>query len=86
MRQHAQKVTLYSKPDCPLCSKAKRLLEKLQPEFGFGIEEVDITRDEALYERYRWEIPVIAVGDRELLKGRIAEEPLREVLRSAFEN
>ena len=80
------KVTLYTKPDCSLCFKAKQLLEKLQPEFGFALEEVDITRDEALYERYRWEIPVIAVGGKELLKGRITEEQLREVLHGAFED
>lgn len=86
MNKDERKVTLYTKPDCPLCLKAKRLLQELQPEFGFALEEVDITQDEGLYERYRWEIPVIAVEGKERLKGRIPEERLRAVLHSAFQN
>lgn len=75
------KVTLYTKSDCSLCFKAKKLLETLQAEgVAFELEEVDITRDEALYERYRFEIPVIAVNGVEALKGRITLEALREAL------
>lgn len=77
------KVTLYTKSDCSLCFKAKKLLETLRAEgVAFELEEVDITRDEALYERYRFEIPVIAVDGVETLKGRITLEALREALLS----
>jgi len=64
-----------------LCFKAKKLLETLQAEgVAFELEEVDITRDEALYERYRFEIPVVAVNGVERLRGRITLEALREAL------
>ena len=74
------KVTLYTKPGCSLCFKAKKLLEELRSERAFELEEIDITGDEALYERYRWEIPVIAVEGVERLRGRFSIDELRDAL------
>jgi len=40
-----RKVTLYTKPGCPLCGKAKGLLGALRAEgIAFELEEVDVTR------------------------------------------
>jgi len=75
------RVTLYTKPGCQLCLKAKRLLDELRSEgFKFELEERDITQDSTLYERYRFEIPVIAVDGVERLKGQITPEALRGCL------
>lgn len=78
-----RRVTLYTKPDCPLCRKAKGLLGALRAEgIAFELEEVDVTRDPELYERYRFEVPVIAVDGVERFKGRVAREALRAALLS----
>lgn len=75
------KITLYSKTDCPLCDKAEKLLRKLQREFRYEMEVIDITQDEAVFERYCLEIPVIALDGVERFRGRLSEEELQAVLR-----
>ncbi|AST93251.1 MULTISPECIES: glutaredoxin family protein [Sutcliffiella] len=58
------KVTLYSKENCSLCDKGKKILEELQEEIKFSIEEVDIYKDDMLLEKYQIMIPVAEVdGD-----------------------
>ncbi len=60
------RVTLYTKPSCSLCTKAKVLL--LQAKLKFT--EINVLEDADLMERYQFEIPVL-IGDdgRELMKG-----------------
>ena len=77
------KITLYSKPDCPLCDKAEQLLRKLQGKFRYKIEVVDITRDKALFERYCFDIPVVALNGAECFRGRISEIEVRAALESS---
>lgn len=76
------KITLYSKSDCPLCDKAEALLRKLQREFHYEIEVVDITQDQALFERYCFDIPVIVFDGVEWFRGRIGEEELLVALQA----
>ena len=79
------KVTLYSKPDCPLCDEARGALERVRGRVGFDLTEVDITADHTLEAVYRERIPVVAVEGEELfdfhvdesaLERRLAEEAL----------
>ncbi len=56
-------VTLYSKPGCHLCDQLKADLAWLQREIGFTLEERNIESDPADYARFRYLIPVLAVGD-----------------------
>jgi hypothetical protein len=44
------------------------------------IEIVDITTDVDLFERYRYEIPVVAVESGGTVAGRITAEDLRRIL------
>ncbi|MCX2981437.1 glutaredoxin family protein [Halieaceae bacterium IMCC14734] len=55
-------LTLYSTSACHLCEQA---LELLQPWLAQGITvtTVDISADDALFERYGWLIPVLRRGD-----------------------
>jgi glutaredoxin len=76
-------VRLYSKPGCHLCEDARALLEDLASEFNLVIEEIDITRDDALLSRYRHDIPVLLLGDREIGRGRITEGELVLALKKA---
>ncbi|OGF56916.1 MAG: hypothetical protein A2Z21_07390 [Candidatus Fraserbacteria bacterium RBG_16_55_9] len=75
------KITLYSKPDCSLCDKAETLLRKLQRDFKYEIEIVDITRDQTLFERYCFDIPVILLDGVERFRGRMSEEELQVAFR-----
>ncbi len=65
------KVTLYSKAGCHLCDEARAYLEELAVTSEMVIDEIDIRRDTALFERYRYRIPVIVVDGAEVLEGRI---------------
>ncbi len=73
-------VVLYSKEGCCLCHRALELLRRLQPEFDLQIEEVDITTDPALEERYRYLIPVVIIDGKHRFESKIAEYYLRKVL------
>jgi glutaredoxin len=75
-------ITLYSKPGCHLCEEVRARLDELQPEFGFTIEEIDITRHTELFERYRHEIPVLLIDGTEFARGRISEPELLNVLKA----
>ena len=59
-------VILYSKPDCHLCDEASRILSDLAREIPFEWRRVNIESDPALFKRFRYEIPVIQVGDATL--------------------
>ncbi|MCS7221274.1 MAG: glutaredoxin family protein [Anaerolineae bacterium] len=76
-------VTLYGTADCPLCDEALEALEELAAEYGFGIQKVDITRDEQLYVRFHEVIPVIDV-EGTLLLAPIDSRELRQVIEAAL--
>lgn len=75
-------LTLYSKSGCHLCEELRALVIELQPEYGFALEEIDITRDPALFARYRYEIPVLMKDGQEIARGRITDRELIDQLRS----
>ncbi|MFP5380452.1 MAG: glutaredoxin family protein [Vicinamibacteria bacterium] len=82
----ARAVVLYTKPGCHLCDEALALLDELAPAYGLAITSVDITTDASLFERYRYEIPVVVCEGREVAKGRIAEARLVDALRRSDAN
>jgi glutaredoxin len=74
------KVIMYSKNICPLCDKAKRVLEEIQEEIAIDLEEIDIYQDDALLEKYQLMIPVIEIDGEEIAYGLIQKEPIRKRL------
>ena len=76
------RLTLFSKPDCHLCEDLRRLLDELQPAYGFVVDEVDISADTDLFARYRYDIPVLMREGRELARGRISEGDLLTMLKT----
>ncbi len=70
-------VTLYNKEGCHLCENAKAALFSLDGEFEFSLEEVDITSDPVLFEKYKYTIPVMVVDGRIELISRIDAAKLR---------
>jgi glutaredoxin len=73
-------LVLFSKPGCHLCEEMRALLDEVQPEYGFSLEEIDITRDDKLFARYRYEIPVLLKDGREIARGRISDRELTALL------
>ncbi len=76
----AHRVVLYGKPGCHLCDITHQLLLGLKREFDLAIEEIDITRDAALLERYREAIPVLVIDDRATLAAPIRTADIRAAL------
>jgi glutaredoxin len=74
------KVTLYSKPDCPLCDEARGALGRVRDRVRFDLTEVDITADRALEAAYRERIPVVAVDGEELFDFHVDESALERRL------
>ncbi len=78
------RVTLYSKPDCPLCDEARAALARLRAEIPHEFVEVDISADPALAALYGEAVPVVQVGPY-TLRAPFTEVDLRVSLRSAEE-
>jgi thiol-disulfide isomerase/thioredoxin len=76
-------LTLYSRPGCHLCDDMKAVVQRVARALSqtpVTIEEIDISTDPALDERYGTEIPVLLVDGRKIAKYRIGEDELRRVL------
>lgn len=73
-------ILLYMKAGCHLCDDARAHLEDLAADHHFTFDEVDIRRDPAIFERYRYRIPVITIDGVERLEGRITADDIRALL------
>jgi glutaredoxin len=74
------RVTLYSRPGCHLCDDARAVIAAVCADLGETYEEVDITTDDDLEDRYRDEIPVTLVDGRQHDFWRVDEARLRAAL------
>lgn len=73
-----KKINFYYKPGCWFCHQAEEMLNGLKDKYGLEIDKIDITKDEGLYELYRFDIPVIEFEDGSVLYGRIKKKDLLE--------
>lgn len=73
-------INLYSKTNCPLCDKAKQVLQELQKEFSFQINEIDIYQDNVLLEKYQLMIPVVEIDGEEVAFGIVQKDVIRKRL------
>lgn len=80
----APPVTLYTRADCHLCDEVRTLLDDLAGSLGFTIEAVDIDADPELRSRYRYAVPVIAVGTEEIARAPVRAAALEAVLRERY--
>jgi hypothetical protein len=75
------RLTLYSKPGCHLCDEMKAVIRRVtedKPEVS--IDEIDISGDAVLADRYGAEIPVLAIDGQTVAKYRITERELRRIV------
>jgi glutaredoxin-like protein DUF836 len=73
-------LTLYSRPGCHLCDEMKAVVRRVALSIPLQLDEVDVSIDPVLDERYGLEIPVLLVDGKKTAKYRIAEEDLLRVL------
>jgi glutaredoxin len=65
-------VTFYTKAGCHLCEEARDMLEDIAALTQFELTEIDIRSNPAIFEKYRYRIPVIIIDSEEnILEGRI---------------
>jgi glutaredoxin len=74
------KIEIYSKADCSLCDEAKQALLQVQQRIPFELVEVDIEKDPALFERFRYDIPVVFINGQKSFKHRIDARQLESRL------
>ena len=73
-------LTLYTRPNCPLCDEAKLMLNLVQEDFPVEFEEINIEEDDKLHEKYMIMIPVLERDNQVLLYGNIGYAELLEAL------
>ncbi|WP_071453669.1 glutaredoxin family protein [Gloeomargarita lithophora] len=66
-------LVLYGKPGCHLCAGLREKLMAIAPGL-FTLEERDITTDAQWWQKYQYEIPVLAllIGEQEQLLPRLS--------------
>lgn len=74
------RLILYTRNGCHLCEEVKQRLTALSAEFDFTLTEFDIDADPALYDRFRYLIPVLDLDTGPLLYAPISEADLRRAL------
>jgi len=76
-----QLLTVYTRRGCHLCSDMVQALERLRPELGFQLRDVDIDTDADLHRRYDTRVPVLAAGEVDICYYFLDEARLRAHLR-----
>ena len=77
-------VDLFGKPGCSLCDEALELLDDFREQFEFQIRRHNILEDHALFEKYRFRIPVLVIEGEERLSLTINAPNLETVLQAQF--
>jgi glutaredoxin len=57
-------ITVYGRTGCHLCEDAKKLLQSMQEELNFDLEEILIDGDEELEKLYGEKIPVTLIDGK----------------------
>lgn len=72
--------TLLGKPDCHLCHEMRDVVTPVLAEYGAGLVERDVRDDPETRRRWRFEIPVLLLEEREVVRHRVGAAELRERL------
>ncbi|MCM3612428.1 glutaredoxin family protein [Planococcus sp. MERTA32b] len=73
-------LTLYTRPNCPLCEEAKLMLTLIQEDFPVEYGEVNIEEDDRLHEKYMLMIPVLEKDGKVLIYGNLGYAEILEAL------
>ena len=75
-------VEIFSKENCHLCEQLKNIIKKVNQDTDFDLKEIDITKDEQLFEKYKYEIPVVHINGLIAFKYKIDENEFRKKLKA----
>lgn len=67
-------LTFYTRAGCPLCDKAMAAVHQSGFTARHTVRPVDIDSDPELFDLYKWEIPVLVLEGREILKGIVTTD------------
>lgn len=73
-------VLLYTKKDCSLCDAAKETILRVRKKISFDFKEMDIESEEDLYEKFKYEIPVVFINDKRVFTYRVNGKDLKRTL------
>jgi glutaredoxin len=83
VRPGGRDVTLYTRPNCPLCHEAELAVQRA---FGRShVRLVDISGRRDLEDRYVFRVPVLVVREQVLAEGRITAPDARRAKRRAMQ-
>ena len=79
------RLTIYSKPGCHLCDDMKSLVHRVLATqintHTITLDEIDISNDPTLLDRYGLEIPVLMIDGKKVAKYRVSEAELMQMLK-----
>jgi glutaredoxin len=75
-------VTLYTRDRCHLCDDALAVLERVRDASPFALDVVDLDREAPAEKRaaYDWEVPVVELDGRKIMKYHVDEARLLRLL------
>ncbi|AGP41650.1 hypothetical protein SCE1572_48490 [Sorangium cellulosum So0157-2] len=75
-------VTLFTRERCHLCEDAHAALERVRARLPFELAVVDLDREAGPEKRalYDWEVPVVELDGRKIMKYRVDERRLERLL------
>lgn len=76
------RLTLYTRPGCRLCEEMKAVIGRVRGQVACELDEVDISSDETLLQRYRHHVPVLLADGVEVARTRVGLAELVEALTS----
>jgi glutaredoxin len=78
------RLTIYSKPGCHLCDEMKSVVHRVVAQHtnahDISVDEIDISTDRDLLDRYGLEIPVLLIDGKKTAKYRVSEEELTQMI------
>lgn len=77
-----KRLTLFTRERCHLCDTAHAVLERVRARVPFEITVVDLDReaDPDKKKAYDWEVPVVELEGRKIMKYRVDEARLLRLL------
>lgn len=77
-------VKVYRQDGCSLCTKASKVIGRVNEEMPFELKEVDISLSEDLSRMYGNNIPMVFINGTKAFKYKVDEGEFRKKVRKEF--
>jgi glutaredoxin len=79
-----KRIDFFTRDGCHLCDEALAVLEQVRQEHGFELTVIDLDREAPPDKReaYDWEVPVVELEGRKIMKYRVDRDRLVRLLAS----